>query len=80
MPDYTLTFEITPDGDELEIHATREGLLQLQKQIEYLLEKDKDHIHLMTPSWGGKELSEEVQGEKNQLINHVKVFIWDWDN
>lgn len=76
MVDYTLTFEITPDGDEIEIHATKEGLSHLKKQIEHLLEKGEDHTHLMTSSWGGNELSEEVQGENNKLISHVKVFIW----
>lgn len=72
-----LTFELSSDDERLEIHATYEGLNYLKNQIEYLLQNKNDHIHLMTPGWGGNELTEEVQGEGNKLINHVKLFIWD---
>lgn len=76
MDEYILTFEITLGGDELEIHATKEGLEELKKQIESILEKDHEHVHLRTPNWGGHELSEAVQKEGNKIINHVKIFKW----
>jgi hypothetical protein len=76
MNEYILTFEMTSDGDELEIHATKEGLEELKSQIESILEEDHEHTHLRTPNWGGHELSEAVQKEGNKIINHVKIFKW----
>ncbi len=35
-----------------------------------------DHIHLMTKSWGGDELSDDKQCSENGLINHVKICKW----
>lgn len=76
MKDYTLTCEITSDGDEVEIHATKEGLISLKKEIEYLIQNENDHVHLRTPIWGGSELTEENQGQGSKIVNHVKIFSW----
>lgn len=70
-----LTFEYNDTDDKVEIHANELGIEYLIEQLEELL-KNKNHLHLMTPSWGGDELSEEKQGEVNRLINHVKIFNW----
>jgi hypothetical protein len=72
---YLLSFEYDSDGEKLEIHANEKGLIYLKEQIEMLLEH-KQGIHLMTPSWGGEELTEEKQGKDNTLIHHVKIFHW----
>ena len=73
---HLLSFEYDSDGEKLEIHANEKGLRYLQKQIELLLEH-KQGIHLLTPSWGGEGLTEELQGKDNSLIHHVKVFYWE---
>jgi hypothetical protein len=75
-----LTFELTPDLDELEIHTDREGLRNLLNYIRRLMESDEPlprHDHLMTPSWGGHELTEEAQTENGRLLNHVKIHLWN---
>lgn len=72
-----LTFEITTDGDTLEIHADRQGLTALIEHLKRLLQIGEGHVHLMTPAWGGDELSEEEQGTGNTLMNHVRVVLWE---
>jgi hypothetical protein len=70
-----LVFELNSEGDQLEIHADRSGLLELQKYIEQLLSRES-HVHLKTAAWGGTELSEEPQQEGHRVLNHVKIFGW----
>ncbi|HEU4765957.1 MAG TPA: Imm32 family immunity protein, partial [Pyrinomonadaceae bacterium] len=70
------TFELTKDGDELEIHGNRAGLLQLITIIKKVVDYG-EHDHLMTPSWGGDELTNEKQGLTNTLINKVTVRFWE---
>ena len=70
-----LTFEITRDGDVVEIHANQDGLSTLIRCLEEL-RVHGDHIHLMTQDWGGQELTQEKQGPENRLVNHVKLMLW----
>lgn len=72
----TLTFELSADGQELEIHADDDGLKELIESLERVL-RTRQHDHLMTPAWGGTELTQEPQGERNQLVNKVSVYVWD---
>ena len=72
-----LSFEWDENGERLEIHGDREGLEVLVADLQLLLAKDEnDHIHLMTPEWGGEELSSEQQNPGAKLINHVKILRW----
>jgi hypothetical protein len=71
-----LTFELNTNHDELTIHADAEGLRELQQQVAFLLSGSSGHVHLMTPSWGGSELSEEHQVENSSLLNKVTIFRW----
>ena len=73
-----LTIELNEDGDVVEIHGDTHGLASLRDIIERLLESPEqiDHAHLMTPAWGGNELSEDVQRESNSLVHHVKLHFW----
>ena len=74
---YLLTFEWDSDNEILEIHGNGKGLEKLKNAIDSLIDKtDNDHIHLMTKSWGGDELSDDKQCLENALINHVKLFKW----
>jgi hypothetical protein len=70
-----LTFEIV-DESEIEIHGDADGLGALADRIARLLEKKLDHDHLMTPSWGGAELTEEPQNRKAELVHMVTIHLW----
>jgi hypothetical protein len=71
-----LTFEIA-NKERLEIHADKAGLKKIISILQALLEKEPpEHEHLMTPGWGGEELCEEKQGEDNELLHNVKIFLW----
>ena len=76
MNDQLLTFELVHDGDSLEIHANQKGLDTLISCLKRLRQTGGD-IHLMTETWGGSELSGNIQGKGNILINHVKVMLWN---
>jgi hypothetical protein len=75
MSDKLLTFELSVDGDQLEIHGDLAGLHDLSRILQRVIDTH-EHEHLMTPSWGGNELSEEVQGIGVRLINKVTIHIW----
>lgn len=75
MSDRLLTFELSPDGDQLEIHGDIAGLKDLSRAIAKVIETH-EHEHLMTPSWGGNELTEESQGKGARIINKVTIHIW----
>jgi hypothetical protein len=70
-----LTFELTKAGDELDVHFDDEGLALLKGILENVQQK-RAHEHLMTPSWGGSELTEDKQGPDSTLLNKVTLHIW----
>jgi hypothetical protein len=70
-----LVFELTPEGDQLEIHADEEGLRRLKNHLETLHSGER-HVHLKTPGWAGSELNEEPQQKGHIVLNHVKIFCW----
>jgi hypothetical protein len=70
-----LTFELSASGDHMEIHGDIAGLRELSRTLERIIET-RQHEHLMTPSWGGSELTEEVQGEGARLLNKVTIHVW----
>ncbi len=39
----------------------------------YQLGDKNNHVHLMTPEWGGDELTSTQQSPVATLINHVKI-------
>lgn len=47
----------------------------LQRKLDALRRSGPDHVHLMTPSWAGNELTEEVQGTGNVLFNHLRIVL-----
>lgn len=69
-----LTVEINKKDESIEIFCDKEGLELLTKKISILSEKG-GHVHLMTPSWAGNELSEEKQGLQNELVNHLRIVL-----
>lgn len=75
MSNKLLTFEVNEDCDQIEIHGNQEGFLELIEALNRVM-SGSQHEHLMTPAWGGIELSEERQGEAGRLINKVTVHFW----
>jgi hypothetical protein len=67
-----ISAELNEKLDAIEIHLDKAGIESLITQLESLKAYDT-HIHLMTPSWGGKELSEAAHGS-NRLINHLLFY------
>lgn len=74
MSERLLTFEVVGDG-ELEIHGNTEGLQALISSLRRVVESG-EHDHLMTPSWGGTELTEEPQKEGSRLVHKVTIRRW----
>jgi Immunity protein 32 len=72
-----LSFEVkdldNPELTEVAVCFDDEGLDLLIKKLSWLKYK-KDHLHLMTPSWAGNELSpDKCGGADYSLINHVRL-------
>lgn len=75
-----LSIELKADEDELqnaeiEIYCDTQGLQLLIMQLLRLQQsKEKsDHVHFMTKAWGGTELDETIQGQGNNIVNHLVV-------
>lgn len=70
-----LTFECDSEREQVEIYANKAGLECLIKTLCSLRDNDSnDHEHLMSPEWGGAELSVESQNPQFSLIHHVKIY------
>lgn len=73
----TLTIEhlLKPGtSGEIAIMCDADGLAALVEQLE-ILRRNGGHVHLMTPSWAGTELTENKQIEGSVLINHLRVVL-----
>jgi hypothetical protein len=70
-----LVVELTKDADVVQIHGDAKGLLHLIERIQQSIQFH-DHQHLMTESWGGVELNEEIQGSTNRLLHRLDIFCW----
>lgn len=74
-----LTFEKSQDGESLDIHLDEQGLDDLLAYLTRLRDGSTNlprHEHLMTPSWGGNELSEELQGSASTIVHSVTIRLW----
>lgn len=60
------------NGSEIEIFCDSDGLSLLIRQLRHL-EAGSTHVHLMTPSWAGTELDEQLVGGENSLVSHMRV-------
>lgn len=69
-----LTVELQKgENPEIALCFDAEGLDVLIRKLEHLRSK-VDHLHLMTPSWAGQELTEDLAGgEQYQLINSLRL-------
>ncbi len=75
-----VTFELSKDGDELEVHFSRAGLRWAIDELTRLSETSSlpDHQHWMTPEWGGQELSGRHKDVEGALLNKVTIRLWDF--
>lgn len=75
---FILTFELSRDMKTLNVHLDKNGIISLQNILDDLKNNSKtDHVHLMSHSYGGEELSEEKQSESSILLNNVKIHYWE---
>ena len=66
-----LTFELSPDGDEVEIRGDPEGLRRLVGVLQRLITSNRSgHEHLATLGWAGSELLSEAQ-VSGRLVDQV---------
>ena len=66
--------KVAPDSyREVAICFDAEGLDRLIGKLQSLRARN-DHVHLMTPSWAGDDLTEEKQGgPQYTLVNHLRL-------
>jgi hypothetical protein len=70
------TVEYNYQKEHVEIHLDKKGASYLMDRLRQLIEADDNcDDHLMTPYWGGNELTSEQQNmsEEIKLINHLKL-------
>jgi hypothetical protein len=73
-----LTVEVNDPGklaegsSEIHIYCDREGLEELKRQLGFL-ERGATHVHLLSESWAGHELTEERQGGNTVLVHHLRI-------
>ena len=72
--------QIEKKKGEVEIYLDEEGLDLLLSQLAFLKQKRTDHIHFMTPSWGGDELTEDRQHLDSLLAHHLRITILENEN
>lgn len=73
-----LTVEIN-DDTIVEMHLNNQGAIFLRNILNRMIEiNENSDYHLMTPEWGGNELSSEQQntGSEIKLMHHLKLFYW----
>jgi hypothetical protein len=56
----------------IEIHLDSKDIDRLIDDLT-ALKAQSTHLHLMTPSWGDRELSEETHGS-NVQVNHLIIY------
>lgn len=74
------TIEIDEQGELVEIHLNKEGAEYLRDLLNNLIEGNSDNdLHLMTPHWGGNELTGEKQNQSDtiKLIHQLKLMYWE---
>ncbi len=81
--DKVFTIEFDPKNETLEMHLNKLGAEFLIDELKALIfNNQQEHAHLMTPEWGGNELSSDKQNLSSEveLVNHLKIFFWPGKN
>lgn len=69
-----LSFEYDPKG-ELKIFCDEEGAKSLREYLNKIIDGKDTHYHLMTPAWGGDQLTESKVAQNAIQINQVLINI-----
>jgi hypothetical protein len=80
-----LSVVLDPDGDVVCVHADAAGIQRLETVVVRLKEgigaNDCPHAHLMSESWGGRDLTETMLGQEQEKgcrqVHHVKIYGWN---
>jgi hypothetical protein len=75
-----LTLELDQRGETVELHLNKAGIEYLKNILDRLISNNQnDHLHLMTPDWGGGELSSEQQnlGPDIKTLHQLKIVYWN---
>lgn len=73
------TIELDQQGETIELHLNREGAEYLRNILDRLISNNKNEdLHLMTPAWGGDELSSNQQNLSAdvELLHQLKIVYW----
>jgi len=73
------TIEVDEPRTLVEMHLNKEGADYLRYILDNLIKRDENSDkHLMTPDWGGTELTSDPQneGEGVKLVHHLKLLYW----
>lgn len=72
-----LQVEWDKEGERVEIHLNKEGISYLISALEGLKEKDTpDDIQLMSPDWGGEELTSDDDSGDREIVHLLKIMKW----
>lgn len=74
------TIELDQQGEMIELHLNKAGAEYLRNILDRLISNNKsEHLHLMTPDWGGDELSSNQQNlsANIELLHQLKIMYWD---
>ena len=74
-----LSVECHSSTEVVEIHLNRSGLDCLIEVLESLRKANSlDHVHLMSPEWGGNELTGQSCRSSTDwaAAKHLKVCLW----
>jgi len=80
MKNDLLTFEVSSDGYELDIHGDPKSLRLLAETFMSLAEGAENgefpHYHFFSPTYGGDDLSMDPQTSGFKCVDHVKIYGW----
>jgi hypothetical protein len=75
-----LTIELDQLGEMVELHLNKAGAEYLKNILDRLISNNQnEHLHLMTPDWGGSELSSNQQNLSAdvELLHQLKIMYWN---
>ena len=77
------TLELDQQDETIEMHLNKAGAEYLRNLLDKLISNNqKEHLHLMTPDWGGDELSNDQQNLSPDinLLHQLKIMYWNERN
>lgn len=73
----TMTVEILasddPKSNQVEILISKDDLESLINDLECLRIGKMDHLHFMSPDWGGDQLGTKPRRPTSQIAHHLRI-------